>query len=68
MRGQISVGDIVRVKHDAYTGDLAYIHNGRRGIIVATRSGDIIFNSTDDFEPKLESVHYRPEVLQKRLR
>ena len=68
MRGQIVVGDIVRVKHDAYTGDLAYLHNGRRGIIVAVRSGDMIFNSTDDFEPKLESVHYRPEVLQKRLR
>lgn len=68
MRGQLVVGDIVRVKHDAYTEELAYLHNGRRGTIVAIRSGDIIFNSTDDFEPKLENVHYKPEVLQKRLR
>jgi hypothetical protein len=67
-RGQLVVGDIVRVRHNAFDGELGYLHNGRRGIVVAIRSGDIIFKSTDDFEPPLESVHYRPEALQKRLR
>jgi hypothetical protein len=67
-RGQLVVGDIVRVKHDAFNGDLGYIHNGRRGIIIAIRSGDIIFKSTDDAEPVLEGTHYNPELLQKKVR
>jgi hypothetical protein len=67
-RGQLVVGDIVRTKHDAYDGELGYLHNGRRGVIIAIRSGDIIFKSTDDFEPKIEGAHYRPENLQKRIR
>lgn len=67
-RGQLVVGDVVRVKHDAFNGDLGYIHNGRRGVIVAIRSGDIIFRSTDDNEPPLEGTHYKPEVLQKKVR
>jgi hypothetical protein len=67
-RGHLSVGDIVRVSHSAYDGELAYIHNGRRGVVVAIRSGDIIFNSTDDMLPKIEGAHYSPERLQKRVR
>lgn len=67
-RGQLVVGDVVRVKHDAFSGDLGYIHNGRRGIIVGIRSGDIIFRSTDDSEPVLDGTHYKPEVLQKKVR
>ena len=67
-RGDIKVGDVVRIAHDAFDSTTGYLHNGRRGIIVAVRSGDIIFNSTDDREPKLEGVHYQPEKLQKRVR
>lgn len=67
-RGQINVGDIVRVKHDAFSDSTGYIHNGRRGIVAAIRSGDIIFKSTDEKDPVLDGVHYRPEVLQKRVR
>jgi len=67
-RGQLVVGDIVRVRHDAFNGELGYIHNGRRGIIVAIRSGDIIFNSSDDQNPKIDGAHYDPNKLQKRIR
>jgi hypothetical protein len=67
-RGQLNVGDIVRVRHDAFSDSTGQIHNGRRGIVAAIRSGDIIFKSTDEKDPFLDGVHYRPESLQKRVR
>jgi hypothetical protein len=67
-RGQLTVGDVIRVRHDAFNDSTGYIHNGRQGIVVAIRSGDIIFKSTDEMEPNLDGTHYRPELLQKRIR
>lgn len=64
--GFIQVADEVRVMADAFDGELGRLHNGRRGKVVAVRHGDVIFNSTDDREPKLESVHYSPYKLEKR--
>jgi hypothetical protein len=66
--GFMSVGDQVRVKADAFSGDTGVLHNGRRGKIVAIRHGDIIFKSTDGKEPLLDSVHYSPYNLEKRIR
>lgn len=63
--GFIKVGEIVRVKADAFEGDIGVIHNGREGIVVALRSGDVIVNSTDEITPELSGAHYRPEKLQK---
>jgi hypothetical protein len=66
--GQVTVGDVVRVKADAYSDKLGPIHNGRRGAIVAVRYGDIIVNSTDGKSPELKGVHYSPYKLEKRIR
>lgn len=66
--GQIAVGDVVRVKADAYTDKLGPIHNGRRGTVVAVRYGDVIFNGTDGKKPELKGVHYSPYKLEKRVR
>ena len=66
--GQLSVGDIVRVRHDAFDGSIGANQNGRPGIVAAIRSGDIIFNSTDGINPVLDGVHYRPSQLEKRIR
>lgn len=66
--GFIKVADVVRVKNDAFVGELGVIHNGRVGKIVAIRSGDIIFKSTDGLEPSLDSVHYQASKLEKRIR
>lgn len=67
-RGFFKVGDKVRVKHDAFSGENGLTHNGRRGRIVAIRSGDIIFRSEDDLKPFLDGVHYPPDKLEKRIR
>ena len=66
--GQITVGDVVRVKADAFDGNLGAMHNGRRGKVVAVRYGDVIFRSTDDRDPVLDGVHYSPYKLEKRYR
>jgi hypothetical protein len=66
--GQVTVGDVIRVKADAYTDKLGPIHNGRRGVVVAVRYGDIIVNSTDGKSPELKGVHYSPYKLEKRVR
>jgi hypothetical protein len=66
--GQIKVNDEVRVAHDAFDGALGNLHNGRRGKVVAIRSGDIIITTTDDKLPKLDGVHYPPTKLEKRVR
>lgn len=65
--GQMKVGDIVRIKHDAFNGPAGAGLNGRVGVIAAIRSGDIIFNSTDGQSPKIEGAHYRPQQLDIRF-
>lgn len=67
-RGQISIGDVVRVAHNAFNDGTGHLHNGRRGVVVAVRSGDVIFKSTDLKEPVLDGTHYSPEKLEKRIR
>lgn len=66
--GQIVVGDVVRVKADAFQDKLGPLHNGRRGTVVAVRYGDVIFNATDGKNPALNGVHYSPYKLEKRVR
>jgi hypothetical protein len=66
--GNITVGDVVIVKNDAFQEKLGTIHNGRRGTVVGVRYGDVIFSDTDGKTPPLKGVHYSPYKLQKRLR
>jgi hypothetical protein len=63
--GFIKVNDTVRVMADAFDGELGTIHNSRRGVVTAIRSGDIIVKSTDGLEPLLDGVHYSPYKLEK---
>lgn len=66
--GMFIVGDSIRIKNDAFDGPAGASQNGRRGTIVAIRSGDIIVKSNDGKEPLLDGVHYHPSKLQKRVR
>jgi len=63
--GDIRVSETVRVRSDAYTGELGRLHNGRQGVVVGVRYGDIIVKSTDGKTPVLEGAHYSPHVLEK---
>ena len=63
--GRISVSDVVRVRSDAFDGALGKVHNGRKGVVVAIRYGDVIFKSTDGKTPVLDGTHYSPHALEK---
>jgi len=62
LRGEYRVGTIVRVKEDAYKSS-ARDHNGRRGVVVSTHTGDVKVrydgSAVDDF-----SAH-APENLER---
>jgi hypothetical protein len=66
--GNMKVADQVRVKTDAFSGSLGKMHNGRRGVIIAIRYGDIIINSTDNHKHKLSGAHYAPHHLEKLIK
>ena len=63
--GFIKVTEQVRVKADAFDGELGTIHNGRRGVVVGVRYGDVIIKSNDGKEPLLDGAHYPPTKLEK---
>lgn len=63
--GNLIVTDQVRIKADAFDGELGMMHNGRRGKVVGVRYGDIIVKTTDGKEPVLEGSHYPPSKLEK---
>ena len=64
--GQIKVADTVRISFNAFDESTGKSNlNGRRGRIVAVRSGDIIVKTDDGKLPVLDGVHIRPEFLEK---
>jgi hypothetical protein len=66
-RGFVHTGDEVRVRHDAFDGKVGLYHNGRRGKVVAVRSGDIVFRSTDTISPPIDGARYQPDKLERRV-
>ena len=63
--GDIRVSEVVRVRSDAFTGEMGVMHNGRKGVVVGVRYGDVIVKSTDGKAPVLDGAHYSPHVLEK---
>lgn len=66
--GQLVVANQVRVKEDAYAGDAGVQHNGRRGVVVAIRYGDIIVDYRDGKLPVGKGVHHPAIKLQLRVK
>ena len=62
--GQIRPGQQVRVRLDAFTGELGRLHNGRIGVVVEVGDGDVIVRSIDERAPRLMAAHYAPYVLE----
>lgn len=63
--GQLSVGDVVRVRVDSFDGEKGMKFNGHVGKIGAIRSGDIIVASA---AKDIDGVHFRPADLEKKVR
>jgi hypothetical protein len=62
---EMRVGDVVKVKDNAYHGDVAEMHNGRICEILKVGHGDVVVCSIDDKRPVLRWTHHSPDVLQK---
>jgi hypothetical protein len=62
--GMFRKGDRVRVRRDAFDDDRAVAHNGREGVIVDARRGDVIVDIRDDRVPVIVGHHYRPNELE----
>lgn len=67
-RGNLVVGDIVRVAKDAYTTDAAAHHNGRVARIVGIRYGEIFVRYLDGREPNPDiGIRHPPHLLEKKI-
>lgn len=67
--GQITVGDVVRFKANAYEDiKLGPKFNGRLGKVVGIRYGEVYFKSTDGKEPLIDGSPHSPYTMQKRYR
>lgn len=61
------VGDVVRVKENAFTSELGDTHNGRICEVLEIRGGDFIVKSIDDETPRLSRTYYSPNILEKKV-
>jgi len=65
--GFVHASDVVRVKHDAFAGELGTLHNGRVGKVVGVRSGFVFFRSTDEKTPFIDGARYAFDKLERRV-
>ena len=61
------VGDIVRVKENAFSHELGKSHNGRICEVTEVHSGDFIVKSIDGKKPILKRTFYSPNILEKKV-
>lgn len=66
--GNVHMGETVRVRFDAYEEQDAVNHNGRVGVVVATRPDEVRVRYTDGKEPSPPYVRHRTAALEKRIR
>lgn len=61
--GGLVVRDRVRVRADAYAGEVGLVHNGKTGVIVSIRYGDILVKYDDSDHTSRHS----PYALEKKI-
>lgn len=65
--GAYAIKDTVRVKANAFEGELGRKHNGLRGRVVASRNGFVMV-VPDDAPSSEVQYRYKPEHLERKLR
>lgn len=64
--GNLTSGDKVRVMLDAFTSEAGrQIHNGRIGVVLAVKDGEIIIKTQDNRTPRLAEARYPYYKLEK---
>lgn len=63
-RKDVIVGEILRVKHDAYSTDAGVFHNGRLVEVIKVDNGDVYVRTIDKQTPEIHEArhpHYKLE-------
>lgn len=63
----LSVGDILRVKFDAYQTSVGKIHNGRLVRVIEVKDGDVHVVTADYKLPYLPRARHAPYRLEKKV-
>jgi signal peptidase I len=63
----INVGDILRVKHDAYDSKVGNIHNGRIVRVIEVKDGDVHVTTADYKTPYLSRARHAPYRLERKV-
>lgn len=63
----ISVGDVLRVKNNAYTTDAGKLHNGRLVKVTDIKDGDIYVTTIDYKTPHIQSARHPAYKLEKKI-
>lgn len=62
--GEYQVKDVVRVRSNAFDGDIGQQHNGKRGRVVASRNGFVMVVLDDSPSSEIQ-MRYKPEHLER---
>lgn len=65
--GVTAVGDVLRVKRNAYSTDAGVIHNGRLVEVTKISNGDIFVRTIDGLEPEILEARHPAYKLEKRI-
>lgn len=63
----IRIGDILRVKLDAYTGSAAEHHNGRLVRVLERKDGDVVTSTIDMKMPYFACTRHAPYRLERKI-
>jgi hypothetical protein len=64
--GAYQIKDIVRVKSNAFEGDIGRKHNGKQGRVVASRNGFVMVVLDDSPSSEIQ-MRYKPEHLERKI-
>lgn len=63
----IKIGDVLRVRLDAYTGKTADVHNGRLVRVLDRKDGDVIVSTIDMKMPYMTGTRHAPYRLERKI-
>ena len=63
----IRVGDVLRVRKDAYTGKAAEAHNGRLVKVIDRKDGDVVVHTIDMKLPYMTGTRHAPYRLERKV-
>lgn len=61
----LRVGDLLRVKRDAYLTDAGTLHNGRTVQVTKIADGDVYVKTIDKNGPEIHEARHPPYKLEK---